>query len=1164
LYAKNTSKVNGFRVATEVPEGALFTDDQSASEVLVNALNTLEAETVQQALEQLQQMLEETGDMKQTVYDRNNDDIVDNAATVNGLRVETDVPVEALFTDSQRANEVALVTATDIDGDGTPESTVEAALIELNKLLKKLQGEAKASTGERILASTTEASAGVTGTHRPCLATHYDETTDALSFITGTERGQEIKGRILDGEPINNYCHYIYEQKSFIASSYKVIEEKLMGTTKDPEQALRSSFISTTNKHLKGKSLNFSQPLLCRHPQTKNWGSLETRNGKELCVFGVSFTKGDGTSVLDLGASQQYELYSNLPGSTARVGSYHSHRSFDGRDDYKCAQVNQNSMSAVEHDHLMLEGHYNFGNGSCLFANKDEVFENFFVYYSPVNNFISDDLGGLVLSKSDIEPSKFQPEDKMSLKEYLWEHALYVNVSDNTYESVSYQRNYDYLCNDADKVCNMASFNFNDPTDQGDSNDEFVLLGAYDLNVNTEFEVALDDYLHKIKQKYNDDVLLRLYLYELKKNEKIETNIKIYVTKKITEYHPNLLSDHPEIISQESQQGDSKVSSEKTDLRILSTSDSRLEHMPITLALITGLYNWLPSYYAPISDISTTMINNDLLELENLSDGVGLREHILSNSNAETHFHTELNSVHRFIRERLEIDPNAFPSYFQHNHPELILNGVQLDAQDRVAIMMADLSYQCPDILKDWDAEAIDLTKPGRVFEKGSCYSSQKKPNSEAKQAQDLSNVQGGGQQGNDNNPNEDRGGNQGDGNNNNNNNPGGNNDPNPQDSDTCKYVGQVNDNKPHGIGKMTYSDGAVHDGSWKDGERHGQGTYNDANGDMYEGMWWGTDEQYFLGNINFHSGQVYEGLMIDGNLIRGIMAYNNGCIYNGRFERRLPNGQGTMTYADGTKYVGQFKNGILDGKGTIFYNNGDVYEGEINEYGKSHGQGKMTKKDGTVYEGVWKDGEPTRQGKVTFSQGALDKIGKFYYNEKVCPICHDEFEVKNLSVLTPCNHIFHEKCIETWQQQKNSCPSCRIEIKDRLPISSDLVIKQIEEYKIQNPQNQNEGADQNDIIIEEENNLQQGQPELLITQLYKLMQRLDGQEENSNVNMDDITNLVIALTSSDSIKINTQIKKLNEALNKESEQQMPDNQYYKKKLNLLKEAVENFKNSKQ
>ena len=103
LYAKNTSKVNGFRVATEVPEGALFTDDQSASEVLVNALNTLEAETVQEALEQLQQMLEETGDMKKSVYDTNYDDAIDNAEKINGLSVLSSVPENAIFTDDQNA-----------------------------------------------------------------------------------------------------------------------------------------------------------------------------------------------------------------------------------------------------------------------------------------------------------------------------------------------------------------------------------------------------------------------------------------------------------------------------------------------------------------------------------------------------------------------------------------------------------------------------------------------------------------------------------------------------------------------------------------------------------------------------------------------------------------------------------------------------------------------------------------------------------------------------------------------------------------------------------------------------------------------------------------------------------------------------------------------------
>ena len=137
LYAKNTSKVNGFRVATEVPEGALFTDDQSASEVLVNALNTLEAETVQEALEQLQQMLEETGDMKKSVYDTNYDDAIDNAEKINGLSVHTSVPENAIFTDDQNASEIYLTEPMNIGG--TNASTVEEAINKLKEEFIKLK-----------------------------------------------------------------------------------------------------------------------------------------------------------------------------------------------------------------------------------------------------------------------------------------------------------------------------------------------------------------------------------------------------------------------------------------------------------------------------------------------------------------------------------------------------------------------------------------------------------------------------------------------------------------------------------------------------------------------------------------------------------------------------------------------------------------------------------------------------------------------------------------------------------------------------------------------------------------------------------------------------------------------------------------------------------------
>ena len=137
LYAKNTSKVNGFRVATEVPEGALFTDDQSASEVLVNALNTLEAETVQEALEQLQQMLEETGDMKKSVYDTNYDNAIDNAEKINGLSVLSSVPENAVFTDDQNASEIYLTEPMNIGGSSV--STVEEAINKLKEEFIKLK-----------------------------------------------------------------------------------------------------------------------------------------------------------------------------------------------------------------------------------------------------------------------------------------------------------------------------------------------------------------------------------------------------------------------------------------------------------------------------------------------------------------------------------------------------------------------------------------------------------------------------------------------------------------------------------------------------------------------------------------------------------------------------------------------------------------------------------------------------------------------------------------------------------------------------------------------------------------------------------------------------------------------------------------------------------------
>ena len=31
--------------------------------------------------------------------------------------------------------------------------------------------------------------------------------------------------------------------------------------------------------------------------------------------------------------------------------------------------------------------------------------------------------------------------------------------------------------------------------------------------------------------------------------------------------------------------------------------------------------------------------------------------------------------------------------------------------------------------------------------------------------------------------------------------------------------------------------------------------------------------------------------------------------------------------------------------------------------------------------------------------------------------------------MLTPCKHVFHTKCLETWFLRKKECPNCRSDI---------------------------------------------------------------------------------------------------------------------------------------
>ncbi len=79
------------------------TDDQVASEVPVTPANGVTSTTVQAALEELQGEIAAGGggDMLESIYDADGDNIVDDSELVNGLTVLTAVPAGAVFTDTQ-------------------------------------------------------------------------------------------------------------------------------------------------------------------------------------------------------------------------------------------------------------------------------------------------------------------------------------------------------------------------------------------------------------------------------------------------------------------------------------------------------------------------------------------------------------------------------------------------------------------------------------------------------------------------------------------------------------------------------------------------------------------------------------------------------------------------------------------------------------------------------------------------------------------------------------------------------------------------------------------------------------------------------------------------------------------------------------------------------
>lgn len=52
--------------------------------------------------------------------------------------------------------------------------------------------------------------------------------------------------------------------------------------------------------------------------------------------------------------------------------------------------------------------------------------------------------------------------------------------------------------------------------------------------------------------------------------------------------------------------------------------------------------------------------------------------------------------------------------------------------------------------------------------------------------------------------------------------------------------------------------------------------------------------------------------------------------------------------------------------------------------------------------------------------------VEKRIESEKDCSVCLDRIVVGQLASWTPCDHVFHKRCIDCWLQKSRSCPLCR------------------------------------------------------------------------------------------------------------------------------------------
>jgi len=75
-------------------------------------------------------------------------------------------------------------------------------------------------------------------------------------------------------------------------------------------------------------------------------------------------------------------------------------------------------------------------------------------------------------------------------------------------------------------------------------------------------------------------------------------------------------------------------------------------------------------------------------------------------------------------------------------------------------------------------------------------------------------------------------------------------------------------------------------------------------------------------------------------------------------------------------------------------------------------------------------------------------------FHQTTCSVCLEEFAQDTICRQIYCSHIFHDKCVQIWLSNQNSCPSCRVRVTKKA-IQEFLKAKAIEAEMVKLPEEQ-------------------------------------------------------------------------------------------------------------